>query len=269
MTPSCSSLVLIPSYNSGPKLAETVAQALSRWRPVWVVVDGSTDGSDLPLREMSVPPDGLRVVRLPRNGGKGVAVRAGLEMAAAEGFSRVLVMDGDGQHPADRIPLFMETAAANPDAMVLGVPVFGADAPSFRRKGRLIGNWWANLETLWGGIDDSLFGFRVYPVPQLLAVLKGRAAGRRYDFDTVAAVRLFWSGVRPINVSVPVLYFAPSAGGVSHFRYWRDNLLLIRRHVAMVLEAMVRWPCILRQRQRARSATPAPAPAGVPEDVQF
>ena len=38
-------LVLIPSYNPGPKVYETVRAALEQWNPVWVVIDGSTDDS--------------------------------------------------------------------------------------------------------------------------------------------------------------------------------------------------------------------------------
>ena len=38
-------LVLIPSYNPGRKVLETVRAARAHWTPVWVVVDGSTDGS--------------------------------------------------------------------------------------------------------------------------------------------------------------------------------------------------------------------------------
>ena len=47
MTPQRSDthLVLIPSYNPGPKVEATVRGALAQWSPVWVVVDGSTDGS--------------------------------------------------------------------------------------------------------------------------------------------------------------------------------------------------------------------------------
>ena len=40
---SATHLVLIPSYNAGPKLFETVRDARRAWTPVWVVVDGSTD----------------------------------------------------------------------------------------------------------------------------------------------------------------------------------------------------------------------------------
>jgi len=40
-----SHLLLIPSYNTGAKLVETVRDARRYWQPVWVVIDGSTDGS--------------------------------------------------------------------------------------------------------------------------------------------------------------------------------------------------------------------------------
>jgi glycosyltransferase involved in cell wall biosynthesis len=266
MKASSSQLVLIPSYNSGRKLAETVTDALAFWRPVWVVLDGSTDGSDAALAGVGGPDGDLRVLRLPENRGKGAAVLAGMEAAAAAGFAQILVMDADGQHPADRIPLFMQAASAHPDAMVLGVPQFGSDAPASRRKGRLAGNWWTNLETLWGGIHDSLFGFRVYPIRETLHILHGRRAGRGYDFDTVTVVRLFWAGVRPINIPVPVRYFAAADGGVSHFRYLRHNLLLIWRHTGMVLEMVLRWPAILRYRRRALAL--GCEWSGAPVDVQ-
>ena len=38
-------MVLIPSYNPGGKVFETVRAAREQWEPVWVVVDGSTDGT--------------------------------------------------------------------------------------------------------------------------------------------------------------------------------------------------------------------------------
>ena len=95
--------------------------------------------------------------------------------------------------------------------------------PRLRVKGRQISNWWANLETLWAGIDDSLYGFRVYPIDALIAVMRRQRWMRRFDFDVEAVVRLCWRGVRPINLPAPVRYFRPEEGGVSHFNYWRDN----------------------------------------------
>ena len=104
---STSHLVLIPSYNPGAKVYETVRAARRYWTPVWVVVDGSTDGSAEGLLAMAAQDASLRVIVLPRNQGKGAAVLHGLEQAAAAGFSHVLTMDSDGQHPPERIPAFM------------------------------------------------------------------------------------------------------------------------------------------------------------------
>jgi hypothetical protein len=66
-------------------------------------------------------------------------------------------------------------------------------------------------------------------------ILQGTRGARRFDFDTELAVRLFWAGVPPINLSTPVRYFKPAEGGRSHFHYLRDNWLLIRRHTLLVL----------------------------------
>ena len=107
MAVSTTHLVLIPSYNPGAKVYETVRAARQYWTPVWVVVDGSTDGSAEGLLAMAAQDTGLRVIVLPRNQGKGAAVLHGLDQAAAAGFSHALTMDSDGQHPAERIPAFM------------------------------------------------------------------------------------------------------------------------------------------------------------------
>jgi len=233
-------LVLIPSYNSGRKLLDTVREARAAWSPVWVVIDGSTDGSDAPLREACAADPGLHVLALPRNGGKGAAVLHGLLAAQAAGFTHALVMDADGQHPAERIPTFMAASRNDPAALILGLPLFGGDAPTLRVRGRRISNWWANVETLGAGIGDSLFGFRVYPIAPLLDVMQRQRWMRRFDFDPEAAVRLCWAGLRPVNLPAPVRYLKPEEGGVSHFRYGRDNVLLTFMHARLVLAMLPR-----------------------------
>jgi len=243
--PSTSHLVLIPSYNSGARVYETVAQARAHWNPVWVVVDGSTDGTAAALLEMAERDDGLRVFVLPQNQGKGAAVLHGLEQAAQQGFTHALCMDSDGQHPANLIEAFMQCSQATPAAMVLGVPVFDASAPALRVQGRKISNWWANLETLWAGIGDSLYGFRVYPVDPLRAVMRGQRWMRRFDFDPEAAVRLCWRGVVPVNLPAPVKYLQAHEGGVSHFNYRRDNLLLTWMHIRLMVGFVLRLPVLL------------------------
>ena len=249
---STTHLVLIPSFNPGAKVYETVRAARAQWNPVWVVVDGSTDGSAQGLQALALKDDGLRVIVLPRNQGKGAAVLHGLELAAAAGFSHVLSMDSDGQHPAECIPAFMAASARQPAAMILGVPVFDASAPGLRVKGRRVSNWWANLETLWTGIGDSLFGFRVYPVDALRQVMRRQLWMRHFDFDPEAVVRLCWRGVRPVNLPAPVRYYRIDEGGVSHFRYVRDNALLTWMHVRLVTGFVLRMPRLLLWRVQGK-----------------
>jgi glycosyltransferase involved in cell wall biosynthesis len=256
-------LVLIPSFNSGPKLAETARAALARWPDVWVVVDGSTDGSAEALRGVAPGGDGgLRVLMLPENRGKGAAILHGLREAARAGFTHALAMDADGQHPAERIPAFIAASRADPEAMVLGLPVFGPEAPALRVRGRRVSNWWAGLETGWAGIGDSLCGFRVYPIAPLLETMERTRWMRRFDFDPEAVVRLSWRGVRAVNLAAPVRYLSAAEGGVSHFRYLRDNALLTWMHTRLVLGALLRLPALLRRRKGggpSRPASPAAA----------
>lgn len=247
--PSASHLVLIPSYNSGAKVYETVAEARAHWNPVWVVVDGSTDGTAAVLQNMAALDAGLRVFVLPQNQGKGAAVLYGLDQAAQQGFTHALCMDSDGQHPANLIVSFMLRSAATPAAMVLGVPVFDASAPALRVWGRKVSNGWANLETLWAGIGDSLYGFRVYPVEPLRRVMRGQRWMRRFDFDPEATVRLCWDGVPPINLPAPVKYLQAHEGGVSHFNYRRDNLLLTWMHIRLMWGFLWRLPTLIMRKR--------------------
>jgi glycosyltransferase involved in cell wall biosynthesis len=245
MTPSKTHLVLIPSYNTGPKVYDTVRAAREQWSPVWVVVDGSTDGTAEGLQKMAEQDEQLRVMVLKENHGKGAAVLHGLRVAVHEGYTHVLTMDSDGQHPPEKIPEFMQVSIANPDGLVLGRPVFDASAPLLRVRGRRVSNWWANFETLWQGIGDSLYGFRVYPAQMLLGVMENSYWMRHFDFDPEAAVRLCWCGAKPINVEAPVKYFRADEGGVSHFNYLRDNVLLTGMHLRLFSGFLIRLPLLI------------------------
>jgi len=243
-------LVIIPSYNSGRLLRRTVEAVLAKWQPVWVVLDGTTDESAEDIAELAKKSAGLRVIALRENGGKGAATLVAMQAALAEKYTHALVMDSDGQHPVEQIQEFMEIARSQPEAMVLGVPVFGAEAPSERVKGRRVGNAFAHFETLWSGVEDSLFGFRLYPLAPAVRVMESIQTARRFDFDTELAVRLCWAGVRPINRPAKVFYPPREEGAVTHFKYLRDNLLLVGTHTRLVFGMIPRIFRIWRLRRR-------------------
>lgn len=241
-------LLLVPTYNTGRILPRTVADLLTRWPEVWVVIDGSRDGSADLLAPLVSDHPGLRVLRLPENRGKGAALLHGVETAAAEGFTHVLTVDADGQHPADLVPRFLELAARHPQAALMGRPVFGPEAPQVRVQGRKLSNFMTHVETLAWGIPDSLFGMRLYPIDAFLQAFRGTRWGRRFDYDAEIAVRLAWLGVPMLTVPVPVRYLTTAEGGVSQFRYLRDNALLTWMHARLLTGAILRLPWLLRQR---------------------
>ncbi len=240
MTNSMTHLVVIPCYNPKGALAATVKAALAQWKSVWVVDDGGTDGSTQEVERMVHSEPGLRVLRRPINGGKGAAVLSAALVARAEGFTHILVLDADGQHPADRIPEFMRCSQEAPSSLVAGVPVFGREAPKLRLYGRKL-----SIAMVWfelGGsvLRDPLFGFRVYPVKPLIAAMDATCWARRYDFDPEVAVRMAWAGTPVVNVPAECRYFKREQGGISHFHYLRDNLRMVALHVRLVTGLILR-----------------------------
>jgi hypothetical protein len=71
---------------------------------------------------------------------------------------------------------------------------------------------------------------------------------RRFDFDAEAVVRLSWRGVPALNLPAPVRYFSAQEGGVTHFNYWRDNVLLTSMYLRLFVGFVVRLPLLVRRR---------------------
>jgi glycosyltransferase involved in cell wall biosynthesis len=197
--------------------------------------------------------EGLRVLVLAENQGKGAAILHGLRDALARGYTHVLTMDSDGQHPATMISEFIAASKRRPRALILGKPIFDHTAPRERVIGRRLCNWWVNLETLYAGIGDSLFGMRVYPAKALFDVMQSHRSMRRFDFDAESAIRLVWQGMQPVNLDTPVRYFTTQEGGVSHYHYVRDNILLASMLVRLFVGFLFRLPFLMVRRLGVRA----------------
>ena len=246
-TPSTTHLVLIPSYNPGPQVLETVRQARAQWTPVWVVVDGSTDGTDRLLQAEAARDPGLRVIVLPQNQGKGGAVMTGMRHALAAGHSHALQIDADGQHDARDVPRFLAMARETPDAVINGRPIYDESVPKARLYGRYASHVWVWINTLSLSIRDSMCGFRVYPLAPTLALLDREHIGTRMDFDSEILVRLYWRGLAVRDCPTRVTY---PEHGVSHFRMLRDNLRISAMHTRLFFGMLWRLPRLLARKVR-------------------
>ncbi|MGH6968900.1 MAG: hypothetical protein ACREEN_07340, partial [Stellaceae bacterium] len=65
------------------------------------------------------------------------------------------------------------------------------------------------------------------------------------------AVRLSWRGVTAINRAAPVRYFRADEGGISHFRYGCDNIVLAAMHARLMGGFLGRLPRLAAQRVRS------------------
>ena len=240
-TPLHHPLIVIPTYNTGPKVLGVVEAVLAQGVPVIVVVDGSTDGTGEMLQSLVVRHPSLEVLIHPKNQGKGAAVLTAAQRAHERGASHLLTFDADGQHPADAIPEYLQAAAERPASLIAGCPIFDHAAPWERVFWRKLANFWTNLLSVRGGLGDSMFGMRVYPLPALLRILQAGCMGQRYDLECVVAIKLGWEKVPVVNLPTPVKYFTKAEGSVSHYRYVRDNLRLAMVYLVLIPPAGLRW----------------------------
>lgn len=247
---SCSSthVLVIPSYNPGPLVLDVVREVLDYPLPVWVMIDGSDDGTAESLKALARDHEGLRVFHFPHNRGKGTMILEAAREALKAGYTHLISFDSDGQHPASHLPRFLETSQKHPRAMILGKPEFGSEAPIERVWWRKVANGLTGGMTLGGGIGDSLFGMRAYPLAELKAAMESTRWARRFDFEPETAIRISWMGIPAINLPTPVRYLKREEGGISHFRYGRDNLLLTGMYVRLLFGMFLRLPKLMRQR---------------------
>ncbi|WP_211923204.1 glycosyltransferase family 2 protein [Duganella radicis] len=243
-------VIVVPVYNHEHAIGAVLAGLLRHGVPCMLVDDGSSVSCAAVLDALArAHPAEVELVRLPYNQGKGAAVLAGFRQAAVRGYTHVLQIDADGQHETADVPKFLALAEANPAAIICGYPVYDESVPKARLYGRYATHIWVWINTLSLEIRDSMCGFRVYPVAPVNTLAARHAIGVRMNFDTDIVVRLFWNGLRVINIGTSVSY--PS-DGVSHFRVWRDNVLISWMHTVLFFGMLSRIPKLLARKWQAK-----------------
>lgn len=225
--------VVMPTYNNAGTLGAVIDSCLRFTESLIVVNDGSTDATGDILEKYS---DGrIEVVSYPQNRGKGYALKKGFERAIFRGFRYAITIDSDGQHFAEDIPLFVQTIADNPDALVIGSRNIEADnMPGGNTFANKFSNFWFRVQTL-QSLPDTQTGFRLYPLSKVGFL---RWMTSRYEAELWMLVLSAWHGVKLIPIPVKV-YYPPSGERVSHFKPTKDFFRISMLNVLLCILAIV------------------------------
>jgi len=148
------SAAIIPAYNEEKTIAGVIAKAKRHCSGVIVVDDGSTDGT-----KMQAEQTGAIALRHKVNLGKGAALKTGCDYVLSRGMGPIVVLDADGQHDPEEIPLFL--AALLQHDIVFGYRKMPDTMPLMMRFGNKFIN--ALLQFLYMvQIKDSQCGYRAF-----------------------------------------------------------------------------------------------------------
>jgi glycosyltransferase involved in cell wall biosynthesis len=210
---------VIPGYNEELSIAEVVKSCCQQGLPVYVVDDGSSDAT-----AQCAGDAGAEVIVHAQNMGKGQSLEDGMSRATADGFTSVIFLDADGQHPPQSLPAFVEASKAGAD-LVLGCRSFGEKMPFVRRTTNKFMGW--VLSKLAGQkLGDTQCGYRLVRC-DLWPKIKPSSGG--FAAESEMLVHAARAGAKIVNVEIPTIYVE---GRQSHIRpipdTWKFILLVLR-----------------------------------------
>lgn len=232
---------VIPTYQNAKTLLKVVADVHRVVDTVFVVDDGSNDGTAALLDKATGNKRPEKVLTHPKNCGKGAALKTGLTYARQQGFRYAVTVDADGQHRADDIPALLKAVEEEPDALAIGSRgLQHENMPAKSTFANRFSNFWFALQTL-QRLPDTQSGLRVYPLRRLHGL---RWMSARYEAELTLLVFSAWAGVKLLPVPVSV-YYPPRDQRVTHFRPGRDfTRISVLNTLLCFLMVVYGWPRI-------------------------
>lgn len=232
---------VIPTYQNAKTLLKVVADVHRVVDTVFVVDDGSNDGTAALLDKATGNERPEKVLTHPKNCGKGAALKTGLTFAHQQGFRYAVTVDADGQHRADDIPALLKAVEEEPDALAIGSRgLQHENMPAKSTFANRFSNFWFALQTL-QRLPDTQSGLRVYPLQRLHGL---RWMSARYEAELTLLVFSAWAGVKLLPVPVSV-YYPPRDQRVTHFRPGRDfTRISVLNTLLCFLMVVYGWPRI-------------------------
>lgn len=235
---------LIPVYNHAALLEQTIPRFLSFGIPLIIVDDGSNQENKVILKRIAGSSPDIVLISNIQNSGKGVAIKQGIAYCKQHAIDFAFQVDADNQHSLAAVPVFISKSRAEKSKKhsIIGYPVYDSTVPAIRRDGRKVSNFFVSITTLTPDVRDSLCGFRIYPVAETWKIYRNPFISKRMPIDMELLTRLYWMGVSIRYMPVDVTY---PADGSSHYKAFRDTVILSAKHAVLCCEMFFRFPAIV------------------------
>jgi glycosyltransferase involved in cell wall biosynthesis len=221
--------VVVPAYQAERHLEATVERLLATRPPeladVIVVDDGSRDGTAAVAERLAAAHPQVRLVRRPRNGGYGAAMKDGL--AAARGADVVAGVHADGQYSPEVLPRLLDERRRRGLDLLQGSRIAAGTAraggmPLYKYLGNAVLNVLEN-GVLGLGLSDYHSGYLIYG-SRALAELPFARLSDSFDFDLEVLAAARARGLAIGEAPIPTHY----GDEVSHLRPVRYGLRVLR-----------------------------------------
>lgn len=225
--------IVIPTYNHTDTLRSVVEESLTVTQLPLIVVD---DGSTIAASTILAPHSRVTIIRNEKNLGKGASLQKAFKEALKLGYTHVLTIDSDGQHPVKEIHKLIEASEKAPMHLIIGMrDLTGKHVPEISKFGRKFSNFWVNYET-GTEIKDSQSGLRIYPLFPLQTM---RFFCKRYDFEIEVLIRLMWKGTKVVEVPMHCVY-QEKEKRISHFNKFKDNFRISILNTLLIAASLFR-----------------------------
>ena len=220
--------ILIPAYNaehSIPELLKRIRALECQPAHIVLVDDGSRDNTASLAAE-----NGAKVIRLPKNSGKGRALRTGFSYYLDQKYDgNLLCLDADLQHLPETIPLFLDKVKEQGSRVIIG----NRDkSPGKMPLHRILSNRiTSGIISLLARqrIPDSQCGFRLIHT-DVIRDLDLREDG--FQLESEFILKIAKRKIRIDFVTIPVIY----SGHGSHIGNVRDTIKFVKLIIRFLLK---------------------------------
>ena len=237
-------IALIPVYKPEAALVEITLELVRSDQFQKVVVVNNGNGPEYEaIFKVLEETDGVELVRLHVNLGKGAGLKAGINHVACRfpGAVGVVTMDADGQHLVEDVLRVAAKLIDKPNDLILGGREFQSDVPLRSRFGNLMSR---GVMRIVGGLTlrDTMSGLRGIPMEFLATLLRLKTQG--YDFELDMLLKAKADGRVIIEVPIQTVYLNNNQS--SHFNPFMDSLkiylVFIRFNLSSLLSVIIDYP---------------------------